>query len=60
LERDGAAWEGERSQGGGYTKLATPNPAGERLNDWKSVFNLTLTLYPNTTLIRVSSRLVLS
>ena len=35
---------GREELGGGHTKLATPNPARERPNDWKNAFNLTLTL----------------
>ena len=35
---------GREELGGGHTKLATLNPARERPNDWKSAFNLTLTL----------------
>ena len=34
---------GREELGGGHTKLATPNLARERPNDWKSAFNLTLT-----------------
>ena len=45
-ERDGVALEGEVESGAKEVtqELATSNPVGEKPNDWKSVFNLTLTL----------------
>ena len=57
------AWEREVVSGATEEvtrELATSNPIGEKSNDWKNVFNLTLNLASKYFFVRVSFELVMS